>query len=73
MIRDFLKLPAFAGTSNDVNVIVDTPQGSLNKFKYDEESGLFMLGGAMPAGAMFLLSSASSPRRSAAMVTRLIY
>ena len=46
-------LPAFAAKSHDVNAIVDTPQGSQNKFKYDEESGLFMFGGAMPAGAVF--------------------
>jgi inorganic pyrophosphatase len=51
--RDLSKLAAFAPESRDVNAIVDTPQGSQNKFKYDEESGLFMLGGAMPAGVVF--------------------
>jgi inorganic pyrophosphatase len=53
MNRDPIKVPAFAAKSHDVNAIVDTPQGSQNKFKYDEESGLFMLGGAMPAGVTF--------------------
>lgn len=47
------RLPAFVPKSDDVNAIVDTPQGSQNKFKYDEESGLFSLGGAMPAGVVF--------------------
>jgi inorganic pyrophosphatase len=53
MQRDFSKLPPFVPKSHDVNAIVDTPQGSRNKFKYDESSGLFMLGSAMPAGAVF--------------------
>lgn len=53
MKPDVSRLPAFVPKSIDVNAIVDTPQGSQNKFKYDEESGLFMLGGAMPAGAIF--------------------
>lgn len=48
-----MKLPAFLPGSVDVNAIVDTPQGSQNKFKLDEQSGLFMLGGVMPAGAVF--------------------
>ena len=36
-----------------VNAIIDTPKGSRNKFKYDEKSGLFKLGGALPLGAVF--------------------
>jgi inorganic pyrophosphatase len=51
--RDLINLPAFAGKSDEVNAIVDTPQGSQNKFKYDPESGLFKLGSAMPAGVVF--------------------
>jgi inorganic pyrophosphatase len=47
------RLPAFAPNSDEINAIVDTPKGSQNKFKYDEESGLFSLGGAMPAGVIF--------------------
>jgi inorganic pyrophosphatase len=46
-------LPAFVPKSTDVNAIVDTPRGSQNKFKWDSESGLFKLGGAMPAGSVF--------------------
>lgn len=47
------QLAAFVATSDDVQVIVDTPQGSRNKFKYDEELGLFKLSGVLPAGAVF--------------------
>ena len=39
--------------SEDVNVIVETPKGSRNKFDYDEEYRLFALGGVLPAGAVF--------------------
>jgi inorganic pyrophosphatase len=52
-LSELIDLPAFAAESHDVNAIVDTPQGSQNKFKYDEESGLFTLGGTMPAGSIF--------------------
>ena len=36
-----------------LHVIIDTPQGSRNKYEYDEELGLFKLGGVLPAGAVF--------------------
>jgi inorganic pyrophosphatase len=34
-------------------VIVDTPKGSRNKYKYDDEQQLFKLGGVLTAGAVF--------------------
>ncbi|MDG3005980.1 inorganic diphosphatase [Paludisphaera mucosa] len=49
----FARLPAFDPESGDLNVIVDTPKGSRNKFEFDEERGLFKLGGVLPAGAVF--------------------
>ena len=36
-----------------VHVVIDTPQGSRNKFEYDEELGSFKLSGVLPAGASF--------------------
>src|SRR5579872_2314711 len=33
--------------------IVETPKGSRNKFDYDPDSNLFMLGGLLPEGMMF--------------------
>jgi len=33
--------------------IIETPKGSRNKFDYDPESDLFMLGGLLPEGMMF--------------------
>ncbi|HKS29245.1 MAG TPA: inorganic diphosphatase [Pyrinomonadaceae bacterium] len=38
---------------DEVNVIIETPKGSRNKFNYDESLGLFKLGGVLPAGASF--------------------
>lgn len=46
------QLPAFVDESV-VNAIVETPQGSQNKFNFDSETGLFKLGAAMPAGVTF--------------------
>jgi inorganic pyrophosphatase len=47
------QLGAFAGGEDELNVIIETPKGSRNKFNYDEETGLFKLGGVLPAGASF--------------------
>lgn len=49
----FSKLPTFDAESGDLNVVIETPKGSRNKYDYDEEWGLFKLGGVLPAGAVF--------------------
>lgn len=36
-----------------LNAVIETPKGSRNKFKWDEERGLFMLSGVLPMGAVF--------------------
>jgi inorganic pyrophosphatase len=46
-------LPAFDAESEDLNVLIETPKGNRNKFKYDEERGLFKLSGVLPMGAVF--------------------
>lgn len=38
---------------DELNVIIETPKGSRNKFTYDEKRGLYKLGGVLPAGAVF--------------------
>jgi inorganic pyrophosphatase len=45
------KLPAFDG--DDLTVVIETPKGSQNKYTYDRELGTFVLGGILPAGAVF--------------------
>lgn len=46
-------LPPFAGDGRILHAIVDTPKGSRNKFKWDEERKLYKLSGVLPAGAVF--------------------
>lgn len=45
-----LKLDNKTGTCR---AIIETPKGCRNKFDYDPETGLFMLGGLLPEGMMF--------------------
>ena len=46
-------LEAFNAKTKAWNVIVETPQGCRNKYKYDEATGLFMLSKVLPVGATF--------------------
>ena len=46
-------LSAFEAGSEELNVLVETPKGNRNKFKYDESRGLFKLSGLLPVGAVF--------------------
>lgn len=43
-----LQLPALDSDSGLLNVIVDTPKGSRNKYKLDEKEGLWRLGKVLP-------------------------
>lgn len=47
------QLNTYDEETNGLNVIIETPKGSRNKFNYDEEHGIFKLGGVLPAGASF--------------------
>src|SRR5437763_17168890 len=46
-------LTSFDLKTKKLNVIVDTPKGSRNKFKYDAKKGIFKLAGVLPLGASF--------------------
>ena len=46
-------LSAIDPESGDLNVIVETPKGSRNKYRYNEQLGLYELAGILPAGAVF--------------------
>src|SRR5690349_8714741 len=48
-----IKLAALDKESGHLNAIIDTPKGSRNKFKYDEQLGLFKLSGMLPVGSVF--------------------
>lgn len=47
------QLPARHPNAGLFNVIVDTPKGSRNKYKYDEKQGLWRLSKILPLGATF--------------------
>jgi len=47
------QLPAQQPDSGLLNIVVDTPKGSRNKYKYDEDQGLWRLSKVLPLGAAF--------------------
>jgi inorganic pyrophosphatase len=49
---DLMSIDARAD-SGLLNVVVETPAGSRNKYRFDEGHGLFLLHKTLPAGAMF--------------------
>jgi len=55
----------FAEKGKLVNVVVETPRGSRNKFKYDEKLGRFRLNSVLPAGAAFPYDFGFIPRSKA--------
>ena len=48
-----IRLAALDKESGYLNAIIDTPKCSRNKFKYDEQLGLFKLAGMLPVGNVF--------------------
>ncbi|HST53911.1 MAG TPA: inorganic diphosphatase [Pyrinomonadaceae bacterium] len=48
---NLIELDAFG--DEGLNVIIETPKGSRNKYNYDPELRLFKLGGVLPSGASF--------------------
>ena len=53
MSNSLTKLPARDPDSDHVNVVVDTPKGSPNKYKYDEKSQIWRLSKILPLGSVF--------------------
>lgn len=49
----FDKLKPFDEESGDLNVVIDTPKGSRNKYSYNETLGLFVLDGVLAVGHSF--------------------
>ena len=48
--------------SKRINVVIDTPKGSRNKYKYDEDQGLFRVSRVLPRGMQFPYDFGSVPR-----------
>lgn len=53
MAEYIIGLDAYDEETGDLNVIIETPKGSRNKFAFDEKLLLFKLKGVLPAGASF--------------------
>jgi inorganic pyrophosphatase len=47
------KVPTFHPKTEDLLVVIETPQGSRNKYKYDEQLCTFSLSSVLPQGASF--------------------
>jgi inorganic pyrophosphatase len=58
-------LPPRDTSTGLVNVVIDTPRGSRNKFKFDEKLGCFKLGRILPAGFAFPYDFGSIPQTRA--------
>jgi inorganic pyrophosphatase len=53
-MNNLTRLPLHLDTAKRVcRAIIETPKGCRNKFRYDPEAGLFMLGGLLPEGMIF--------------------
>jgi inorganic pyrophosphatase len=53
MATSVLDLPPLDPDSGRLNVVVDTPKGSRNKYKFDERSGQWRLSKVLPQGMAF--------------------
>ncbi|MBT1071103.1 inorganic diphosphatase [Pelotalea chapellei] len=49
----FAGLGPFDRISGGINTVIETPKGSRNKYKYEEDPGIFRLSGVLPLGAAF--------------------
>jgi inorganic pyrophosphatase len=49
----FSRLQPFDKKKKEWRVVIETPKDSHNKYKYDEDLGLFLLGGVLPQGMAF--------------------
>ena len=48
-----LQTKALSADGKNVHVVIETPQGKRNKYKYDEKHGLFILSRVLPVGLIF--------------------
>jgi inorganic pyrophosphatase len=60
-----MDLPALDPDTGLVRVVIDTPQGSRNKYKYDPDLGAFKLSRILPAGMSFPYDFGSIPSTQA--------
>jgi inorganic pyrophosphatase len=62
-----MKLPqTFLQDTNTINAVIETPQGSRNKYGYNQEQDFFELGKVLPAGTSFPFDFGFIPHTKAA-------
>jgi inorganic pyrophosphatase len=66
-------VPARAEESGLVNVVIDTPRGSSNKYKCDERTGLYKISRILPAGMHFPCDFGSVPQTQTLMAAHEIF
>ncbi|MFL5245573.1 MAG: inorganic diphosphatase [Gemmataceae bacterium] len=49
----FTKLDTYDPETGNLNLIIETPQGSRNKYKYDPDHRIFRVHGLLPVGSVF--------------------
>jgi inorganic pyrophosphatase len=59
------ELPARESGSRRIHVLIDTPAGSRNKYKYDPSLGVFRVSRVLPKGAVFPYDFGSVPQTCA--------
>lgn len=64
--RSLLELETVDPRTGELAVIVETPKGSRNKYKFDEKLELFRLSGVLPEGAVFPFEFGFLPSTKAA-------
>jgi inorganic pyrophosphatase len=65
-LSDPTRLKLFDRKKRAVQVVIETPAGSRNKFTYDPEQGVFVLKSVLPAGMAFPYDFGFLPRTEAA-------
>src|SRR5258708_23313755 len=52
-MRPLSELPTWDPETNGLTMVIETPQGSRNKYSYDPDTGAFDLGWLLPPGLSF--------------------
>ena len=59
------EIPPRESGSGRIHVVIDTPAGSRNKYRYDRQLGVFRVSRILPRGATFPYDFGSIPGTSA--------
>jgi len=65
LLDPYKELPTWSKPQSRVYVVIDTPKGSRNKFKFDAVLGMFKLGHVLPLGAYFPYDFGAVPQTAA--------